>query len=46
LSFQVLIQSRISVLSARIERWVLRCGFLVGSSPNQRSTRLSYDELV
>src|SRR3954447_5268747 len=46
LSFQVLIQPRMSALSARTERCVPRCSFLVVSSPNQRSTRLSQDELV
>jgi hypothetical protein len=35
-----------SVLSWRTEVWVPRRSFLVVSSENQRSTRLSQDELV
>ena len=35
-----------SVLSWRTEVWVPRRNFLVVSSANQRSTRLSHDELV
>ena len=46
LSFQVSIQARMSVLSWRTERWVPRRSFLVVSSANQRSTRLSQEELV
>jgi hypothetical protein len=46
LSFQVSIQVRISALSWRTEVCVPRRGFLVVSSENHRSTRLSQDELV
>src|SRR4029078_309834 len=46
LSFQVLIQARMSALSWRTEVWVARRSFLVVSSENQRSTRLSQEALV
>src|SRR5215216_3752465 len=45
-SFQVSIRARMSALSALTERWAPRRGSLLVSSANQRSTRVSDDELV
>ena len=45
-SFQCSIHSLMSVASWRTERCVPRRIFFMVSSPNQRSTRFSHDELV
>src|SRR5215213_4136822 len=42
-SFQVFIQARMSVLRARTLGWAPRWSFLVVSSENHRSTRLSHE---
>jgi hypothetical protein len=44
--FQLAIQVSRSVESSATDRWAERCSFLRVSSENQRSTRLSQDELV